>query len=64
MKFGQDMLCFFPQLAGAYTQRYARVIRVLASVVRRAQSPAENKNTLVRTSVSEALNTPPHPPQH
>ena len=52
MKFGQDMLCFFPQLAGAYTQRYARVNRVLASVVRRAQSPAEFKNTLVQSATS------------
>ena len=44
MKIGQDMLCLFPQSAGSFTQPYARVNRVLASVVRRVQSPAEHKN--------------------
>ena len=64
MKFGQDMLFFFPQLAGAYTQRYARVDRVLASVVRRLQSPAKNKTSRVQSQRQKLSNTPPFLPQH
>ena len=64
MKFGQDMLFFFPQLAGAYTQRYARVDRVLASVVRRSQSPAKKKLLSVQSQRQKQSNAPPSLPQH
>ena len=69
MKIGQDMLCLFRQSAGSCTQRCARVNRVLASVVRLAQSPDENKNTLVQRErvnvrTQKLSNTPPSLQQH